>query len=123
MYLKRDDNVIVIAGAHKGSTGKVLRVLRDKNQVIVQGINLRHKHLRRSQQHPQGARIQKEMPIDASNVQLIDPKSVICDAGTCAMSPVSDPSGAPHDAKRRRAASRGPSPRQTSRPKVSRNAV
>lgn len=75
MYLRRNDTVIVISGVHKGKSGKVLRVLRDENRVLVQGVNLRYKHIRRSQQNPQGGRVQKEMPIAASNVQLVDPKT------------------------------------------------
>ncbi|MGQ9592277.1 MAG: 50S ribosomal protein L24 [Planctomycetota bacterium] len=75
MYLKRDDLVVVISGVHRGKQGRVLRVLREKDQVVVQGINLRYKHLRRTQKHPQGGRIQKEMPIPASKVLLVDPKT------------------------------------------------
>ncbi len=75
MYLKKNDLVVVISGNQKGSRGRVLRVLEDSNQVIVQGINLRFKHIRRSQKNPQGGRIQKEFPLHASKLQLIDPKS------------------------------------------------
>ena len=75
MYLRRNDLVIVIAGAQSGKQGRVLRILKETNQVIVQGLNLRFKHLRRSQKNPQGGRIQKESPIDASKVQLVDPKT------------------------------------------------
>lgn len=75
MYLKRNDLVVVISGVHKSKQGRVLRVLKDKDQVVVQGINLRYKHLRRSQKHPQGGRIQKEMPIPACKLQLVDPKT------------------------------------------------
>jgi large subunit ribosomal protein L24 len=74
MYLRRNDTVCVISGNEKGVRGKVLRVLRDKAAVVVQGVNLRHKHLRRSQKNPQGGRIQKEMPIAISRVLLWDPK-------------------------------------------------
>ena len=75
MYLKRNDLVVVISGAHKGDQGRVLRVIEDKNQVIIQGVNLRFKHLRRSQKNPQGGRVQKEAPLNASKVQLVDPKT------------------------------------------------
>jgi len=75
MYLRRNDLVVVIAGALTGKQGRVLRVLTDTNQVIVQGLNMRFKHLRRSQKNPQGGRIQKEAPIDASKVQLVDPQT------------------------------------------------
>ena len=75
MYLKRNDLVVVISGTHKGDQGRVLRVIEDKNQVIIQGVNLRFKHLRRSQKNPQGGRVQKEAPLNASKVQLVDPKT------------------------------------------------
>jgi large subunit ribosomal protein L24 len=75
VYLKRNDLVVVISGTHKRKQGRVLRVIEDKNQVIVQGVNLRYKHLRRSQKNPQGGRVQKESPLPASKVQLVDPKT------------------------------------------------
>lgn len=75
MYLKRNDLVVVISGVHAGQQGRVLRVLRDTNQVLVQGINLRYKHLRRSQKNPQGGRIRKESPLHVSKIQLVDPKT------------------------------------------------
>ncbi len=75
MYLKRNDLVVVISGVHVGQQGRVLRVLRDTNQVLVQGINLRYKHLRRSQKNPQGGRIRKEAPLHVSKIQLVDPKT------------------------------------------------
>jgi len=75
MYLKRDDLVVVISGIHTGKQGRVLRVIEATNQVIVQGVNLRYKHLRRSQKNPQGGRVQKEAPLNASKVQVVDPKT------------------------------------------------
>ena len=75
MYLRKDDVVQVIAGDDKGNRGKVLRVLRSKNQVIVEGINRVYRHLKPSRRNPQGGRLSKEMPIDASNVMLIDAAS------------------------------------------------
>jgi large subunit ribosomal protein L24 len=75
MYLKRNDLVMVISGIHRGKQGRVLRVLKDSDQVIVQGVNLRFKHLRRSQKNPQGGRVQKEAPLPAGKVQLVDPKT------------------------------------------------
>jgi large subunit ribosomal protein L24 len=75
VYLKRNDLVVVISGAHKGDQGRVMRVIEDKNQVIIQGVNLRFKHLRRSQKNPQGGRVQKEAPLNASKVRLVDPKT------------------------------------------------
>ena len=75
MYLKRNDLVVVISGVHKKKQGRVLRVIEEANQVIVQGVNLRYKHLKRSQKNPQGGRIQKEMALPAAKVQLVDPKT------------------------------------------------
>jgi large subunit ribosomal protein L24 len=75
MHLKRNDLVMVISGIHRGKQGRVLRVIREKEQVIVQGVNLRFKHLRRSQKNPQGGRVQKEAPLYAAKVQVVDPKT------------------------------------------------
>jgi large subunit ribosomal protein L24 len=67
--------VEVIAGDHKGQTGKVLRVDPSRRLVVVEGVNMVYRHMRRSRQNPQGGRIQKEAPIDISNVLPIDPKT------------------------------------------------
>ncbi len=73
--IKKGDNVEIIAGDHKGVTGKVLRVLPDKKKVLVQGINVAKKHVRPSRKNPQGGRISVEQPIDMSNVLPVNPKS------------------------------------------------
>jgi large subunit ribosomal protein L24 len=73
MYIRKDDVVEVVAGDDKGTRGKVLKVLRDKNQVVVEGVNRVYRHLKPSKRNPQGGRLSKEMPIDASNVMFIDP--------------------------------------------------
>ena len=65
--------MIVITGADKGKTGKVLRVIADKDRVVVEGVNRVWKHVRPSQRTPQGGRIQKDAPIHLSNVQPLDP--------------------------------------------------
>jgi large subunit ribosomal protein L24 len=75
MHVRKDDIVEVIAGDDAGTTanrttGRVLRVLTDKNKVVVEGINRVYKHLKPSRQNPQGGRLSKEMPIAASNVLL-----------------------------------------------------
>ncbi|MEM7166275.1 MAG: 50S ribosomal protein L24 [Planctomycetota bacterium] len=70
LRLRRGDTVQVISGDEKGQRGKILRVDLEKHRVIVQGVNLVYKHIRRSQQYPQGGRIQKEAPIHMSNVML-----------------------------------------------------
>lgn len=74
-HIKKGDTVQIITGDHKGATGKVLRVLTDKNRVIVQGHNLVKKHVRPSQKNPQGGRINVEQPIHMSNVLPVSPKS------------------------------------------------
>ena len=71
--LRRGDLVQVITGADAPKRGKVLRVEVEDGLVVVQGINLVYKHIRRSQKYPQGGRIQKEAPINISNVMLVDP--------------------------------------------------
>ena len=73
MYIRKDDTVVVLTGDDKGTRGKVLRVLRSKNQLVVEGVNRVYRHLKPSKRNPQGGRLSKEMPVDASNVQMIDP--------------------------------------------------
>ena len=75
MYFRIDDEVQVIAGADKGHRGKILKIDRKKNKVVVEGAGRVWKHVRRSQKNPQGGRLNKEMPINASNVMLIDPST------------------------------------------------
>lgn len=75
LKIKTGDNVRVIAGEHKGSEGKVLRVDREKNKAIVEGVNIVSKHTKPSAQNPQGGIVQKEALIHISNIALIDPKS------------------------------------------------
>src|SRR5438128_6552082 len=74
-HIKSGDQVIVITGSDKGKTGKVLRVLTDKDRVVVEGINRVWKHVRPSQRTPQGGRIQKDAPIHISNVMPLDPST------------------------------------------------
>jgi large subunit ribosomal protein L24 len=75
MYFRIDDEVEVIAGADKGHRGKILKIDRKKNKVVVEGAARVWKHVRRSQKNPQGGRLNKEMPMSASNVLLVDPTS------------------------------------------------
>ena len=75
MFIRKDDTVVILAGDDKGKRGKVLRVLREKDKVVVQGINLVYKHLKPSRKNPQGGRLSKEMPVAVSNVALIDPQT------------------------------------------------
>ena len=75
LKIKSGDVVKVIAGDHKGSEGKVLRVIRDKNKAVVEGVNLVSKHTKPSAKNPQGGIVKKEAPMHISNLSLIDPKS------------------------------------------------
>ena len=75
MLIKVGDTVQVICGNDRGSRGKVLNVNNETRKVLVEGINIVFKHVRRSQRNPQGGRLEKEMPISVSNVTLIDPQS------------------------------------------------
>jgi large subunit ribosomal protein L24 len=74
MHIHKDDLVVVIAGDDRSpGAKKVLRVLPEKGKIVVEGVNRVYKHLRPSQKNPQGGRLSKEMPIDASNVMLFCP--------------------------------------------------
>lgn len=73
-HVKKGDNVEVISGNFKGSSGKVLEVLGGKQRVLVEGVRIIKKHMRKSQDHPQGQIAQREGPIHISNVRLIDDK-------------------------------------------------
>lgn len=70
--IKSGDTVTVIAGDHKGSEGKVLQILRDKNRAIVEGVNLVSKHTKPSAQNPQGGIVKKEASIHISNLSLVE---------------------------------------------------
>jgi large subunit ribosomal protein L24 len=78
MLIRKDDQVEVITGDDKGSPSarkiaKVLRVLPEKNKILVEGVNRVYKHLKPGAKNQQGGRLSKEMPIDASNVMLYCP--------------------------------------------------
>ena len=75
LHIKKGDMVEIIAGDHKGATGRVLRVIPEKNKVVVQGHNIAKKHVRPSRRNPQGGRINVEQPIHISNVLPVNPKS------------------------------------------------
>ncbi len=75
MRLKTGDTVKVITGKDKDTVAEIIKVIPDKNQVVVEGVNLKKKHLKPSQINPDGGIIEKEMPIDASNVMAYDKKS------------------------------------------------
>ena len=71
--IKKNDTVIAIAGESAGQTGKVLRVMADKGKAVVQGLKLVKKAVRRSQTSPNGGFVDRETPIDLSNLMPYDP--------------------------------------------------
>jgi large subunit ribosomal protein L24 len=71
-HVRRGDTVQVIAGNHRGATGKILEVRPAKLQVVIEGVRMVKKHQRKSQQHPNGAIIEREGPIHISNVKLLE---------------------------------------------------
>jgi large subunit ribosomal protein L24 len=68
MKIKVGDSVIVLAGDHKGSSGKILKVFRAKNTALVEGVNLVKKHNKPSANNPKGGIVEKEAPINLSNL-------------------------------------------------------
>lgn len=75
MKIKKNDNVMVMAGKDKGKTGKVMQVLPEENKVVVEGVNKTVKHAKTRKQGEKGQKIDFFGPIHASNVMLVDPKS------------------------------------------------
>jgi large subunit ribosomal protein L24 len=75
VHVKKGDMVEIIAGDHKGATGRVLRVIPEDDRVVVQGHNMVKKHVRPSRKNPQGGRINIEQPIHMSNVLPVNPKT------------------------------------------------
>jgi large subunit ribosomal protein L24 len=75
MLIKKDDTVEVIAGDDKGKRGRVLTVYPGRGKVLVEGINKVYKHLKPNRRNQQGGRLSKEMPVAASNLQLICPQT------------------------------------------------
>ncbi len=75
LKIKTGDIVRVIAGDHKGAEGKVVKVDREKNKAVVEGVNMVSKHTKPSAKSPQGGIVKKEAPIQISNISLIDPKT------------------------------------------------
>jgi len=71
LFIRRDDTVQVVTGVYKGARGRVLRAFPRDGKVVVEGVNVKWKHVRRSQRYPRGGRIEVEAPLDASNVMLI----------------------------------------------------
>ena len=74
MKIKKGDNVIVISGKNRGTSGKVEVVFTKKNMIIIDGVNVVKKHRKATQSRQSGQIIEKSMPIHVSNVMLTDPK-------------------------------------------------
>ena len=75
MKIKKGDKVLVIAGKDKGKSGTIVRVLQDKNRIVLEGINMAKKHRARTGNARAGQIVERAMPLHASNVMLVDPKS------------------------------------------------
>jgi len=75
MKLKKGDNVIIITGKDKGKKGKIVRVLPEKNKVVIEGLNMMKKSQRPRKSGEKGQIISIAMPIHASNVMIVDPKT------------------------------------------------
>ena len=69
-HIKRGDPVVVIAGSHKGKEAKVLEILGVKNRARVEGVAMLKRHMKKSQDHPQGAIIEREGSVHISNLML-----------------------------------------------------
>jgi large subunit ribosomal protein L24 len=70
LHCKKDDIVVVLSGNDRGKAGKVLRVLPEKRRVVVEGVNVMNKAIRKTQDNPKGGITTKEFPIAASKVML-----------------------------------------------------
>ena len=75
LKIRKNDTVVVLAGEDKGKTGKVLKVLVEKQRALVEGVNIMTKSTKPNAKNPQGGFVKQEAPIHISNLSLIDPKS------------------------------------------------
>ena len=75
LHIKKGDTVFINAGESKGKTGKVLKVLVEKQRAIVEGVNMVSKSQKPNAKNPQGGIIKMEAPIHISNLNVVDPKS------------------------------------------------
>jgi len=69
-HVKKNDEVVVLSGAHKGKRGRIITVLAKKERAIVEGVAMIKRHMRKSQQHPQGAILEREGSVHLSNVMI-----------------------------------------------------
>lgn len=75
LHVKKNDQVIVIAGEDRGKKGRVLEVYPDKNRALVEGIRIVSRHTRPTAQYPDGGIVKKEAPVHVSNLMVVDPKT------------------------------------------------
>jgi large subunit ribosomal protein L24 len=73
--IRKGDTVVVISGADKGKTGKIMRILKDEGRVVVEGVNLVKRHMRPTPRNPSGGILEREQAIHASKVMPVDPSS------------------------------------------------
>jgi len=81
IHIKKNDMVKVIAGDHKGQKGKVLKVFPKDYKAIVEGVNIVHKHTKPNAKYTQGGIIEKEVPINISNLAFVDAKGNVAKIG------------------------------------------
>ncbi len=74
MHVHKNDMVLVVSGNSRGKSGKVLRVIPDREKLLVEGVNIRKRHTKPTQSIPAGGILEREQPIHASNVMVICPK-------------------------------------------------
>lgn len=72
LHVRKGDHVEVISGNHRGSTGKVLEVIARKQRVLIEGVRIIKRHLKKSQDNPQGKIAEREGPIHISNVKVLE---------------------------------------------------
>lgn len=75
LHIRKGDTAIVISGNDKGKKGKVLEVVREKNRVIIEGVNMITKHVKPSANNPEGGIERTEAPVHISNIMIVDPSN------------------------------------------------
>ena len=75
MKIKKGDNIVVITGSDKGKKGKVFKVFPDLNKIVIEGVNVKKRHKRPTKSNEKGQIINISLPLNVSNVMLIDPKT------------------------------------------------
>lgn len=75
LHVKKGDTVVVLSGEDKGTEGKIIEVIRDKEKVVVEGVNIISKHAKPDAKNPQGGIVKREAAIHVSKVMLVDPAS------------------------------------------------